>query len=632
MVDDPERPYGERELVMRALVDGATDVIYLKDQTSRYVFANVAFARMLELTPEAIVGKDDFDLFRVEEAELTRAVDREVLRTGQAQTFVETLTTPRWTRVYHTTKTPHYCRAGYLVGILGVSRDVTANKAQELASAHLAAIVDSSADAIVSATLDGSMISWNAAAERMFGHARQEVLGLPIWMLVSPQERDGLASLHDRVRRGERIENHETVGSRRDGARIALALSLSPITDPRGAIFGTSMIARDITESKRVETTLRETEEWQRLAVEAAELGVWRWSIEDDRLEWTPRCKRLHGLGVDDEVTYPRFLTLLHPDDRESTEHAIRRALAGCAGYHAEHRVIWPDGSGHWISTSGCVLCNSADAPDRMLGVAFDVTARRGAERERAELLRRAQAARAEAQAATRAKDEFLAVLSHELRAPLQSMLGWIQIVKSPGANAALVARGIETIERNIELQTRLIEDLLDVSRIVSGKLRLTPQPVDLGPIVASAVGSVKAATDAKSITLDATMEPFSDQVLGDPARLEQIVVNLLSNAVKFTPSGGSVRVSLERAGAGARITVEDTGAGIVPEFLPHVFERFRQAETTAKCSPGGLGLGLAIVRHLVELHGGTVTAESAGEGQGARFSVTLPLIAAGPG
>jgi PAS domain S-box-containing protein len=484
----------------------------------------------------------------------------------------------------------------------------------------------------VSATLDGSMISWNAAAERMFGHARQEILGLPIWTLVSPPQRAGLASLHERLLRGDRIEHHETVGSRRDGTKIALALSLSPIRDSRGAVIGTSMIARDITERKRVETTLRETEEWQRLAVEAADLGVWRWSIADDRLEWTPRCKSLHGIGAHEEVSYPRFLTLLHPEDRESTERAIRRALEGCAGYHAEHRVIWRDGTVRWISASGCVLCNSAGVADRMLGVAFDITARRGAERERAELLRREQAARGEAQAATHAKDEFLAVLSHELRAPLQSMLGWIQMLKSPVADADLVQRGMETIERNIKLQTGLIEDLLDVSRIVSGKLRLTEQEVDLQQIVSSALASTRAAADAKSITLDATMEPFSGQVLGDPARLEQIVVNLLSNAVKFTPARGHIQVSLERVGASARITVEDTGAGILPEFLPHVFERFRQAEATAKRSLGGLGLGLAIVHHLVELHGGTVTAESAGEGQGARFSVTLPLIAAAPG
>lgn len=410
--------------------------------------------------------------------------------------------------------------------------------------------------------------------------------------------------------------------------KLEIALSLSPIEDARGTVIGTSMIARDITERARVERTLRETEEWQRLAVEAADLGMWHWTIENDQLVWTPRCKRMHGLGVDDEVSYWQFLALLHPEDREKTERAIRRALKEGDGFHAEHRVIWPDESVHWISTSGCVLCNHAGVPYRMLGVAFDTTAQRGADQERTRLLRREQAARAEAQAATRAKDDFLAVLSHELRAPLQSMLGWTQMLQSPDADARLVKKGMATLERNIKLQTRLIEDLLDVSRIVSGKLRLAEQPVDLASIVASAIASAKAAADAKSITLESTMEPLTGQVVGDPARIEQVVVNLVSNAVKLTPERGSVHVRLERAGAAARITVEDDGAGIVPELLPHVFERFHQAETTVKRSHGGLGLGLAIVRHLVELHGGTVSAESAGEGRGAKLRVILPLRA----
>ena len=476
-------------------------------------------------------------------------------------------------------------------------------------------------------TLDGTITSWNAAAASMFGYSHEEAIGQSIRTLAPPERQEELARFHDRIRRGERIQNHETVARRKAGSRSPIALTLAPIRDPRGAVIGASLIARDITERKRVERELRESEERQRLAVEAAELGVWYWEVGTQRLVWTPRCSLMHGVEPDEEVSYERFLSILHPDDRERTEQTIRRALEECADHRTEHRVVWSDGSVHWISTSGCVLCNDAGVPDRMLGVAFDITEQKRADQERAELLSREQAARTEAQSATRAKDEFLAVLSHELRTPLQSMLGWTQMLKAPGADARMMQKGMETIERNIKLQTQLIEDLLDVSRIVAGKLRLAHERVDLVPVVASALASAKAAADARSIQIDATLAPLGGDVLGDPARLEQVVSNLLSNAVKFTPKGGRVALRLEREGTTARITVADTGAGISPRFLPHVFERFRQAESTAKRSHGGLGLGLAIVRHLVELHDGTVTAESPGEGQGATFVVTLPLV-----
>jgi signal transduction histidine kinase len=253
----------------------------------------------------------------------------------------------------------------------------------------------------------------------------------------------------------------------------------------------------------------------------------------------------------------------------------------------------------------------------------------REAERERAAMLEREQAALAEAQAAARAKDEFLAVLSHELRTPLQSMLGWTVILRTRPHDEPTVRKGLATIERNVRVQAQLIEDLLDVSRIVAGKLRLELRRVDLAGVVEAALDAGRAAADARSIQLDATIEPVTGAVLGDPDRLQQVVSNLLSNAIKFTCGGGRVAVRLAREGATATLTVEDTGAGISAELLPHVFDRFRQAEGSSTRRHGGLGLGLAIVRHLVEAHGGAVKAESAGEGRGARFTVTLPLVSA---
>jgi signal transduction histidine kinase/ActR/RegA family two-component response regulator len=260
-----------------------------------------------------------------------------------------------------------------------------------------------------------------------------------------------------------------------------------------------------------------------------------------------------------------------------------------------------------------------------MLPMAAVVAERRRAEEERRRLLEQAQAARADAEEASRAKDQFLAVLSHELRTPLNAMLGWVTILRSGRLEAAATGRALETIERNTRMQATLIEDLLDVSRITAGKLSLQRVPVDLPTVIEAAVDAARAAAAAKSVALATQIEPGVRPVLGDAARLQQIVWNLLSNAVKFSEAGGCVTVSLARTSTSVRIRVLDTGQGISPEFLPHIFDRFRQAEGTTTRSHDGLGLGLAIVRHLVEAHGGTVRAESAGLGQGATFSVDLP-------
>ncbi|HEX8561068.1 MAG TPA: response regulator [Pyrinomonadaceae bacterium] len=261
-----------------------------------------------------------------------------------------------------------------------------------------------------------------------------------------------------------------------------------------------------------------------------------------------------------------------------------------------------------------------------------EVADRKQAEQERARLLVREQAARAEAEAANRAKDEFLATLSHELRTPLTAILGWSRLLRTGNLPDGAAAGALETIERNAKAQSQLIDDLLDVSRIITGKLRLDSRPVEIAGIIAAAVDSARPAARAKNIQLGVEMEPMPGPLLGDAGRLQQVAWNLLSNAIKFTPEGGRVSVRLGRAGARAEVTVEDTGQGIAAEFLPHVFDRFRQADGTTTRRHGGLGLGLAIARHLVELHGGSIRADSPGEGRGASFSVSLPLMNAPAG
>jgi signal transduction histidine kinase/ActR/RegA family two-component response regulator len=281
-----------------------------------------------------------------------------------------------------------------------------------------------------------------------------------------------------------------------------------------------------------------------------------------------------------------------------------------------------------WYEISADPVLDDESALIGCVYIAHDVTERQRAEEDRASLLAAEQAARAEAETANRAKDEFLATVSHELRAPLTAMLGWTRMLRSRMLDETASQHALETIERNVAIQTRLIEDLLDVSRIITGRLRLDVRTVDLNAIIREALDAVVPAADAKAIRVEAVLEPGVARFLGDPARLQQVIWNLVSNAVKFTPTGGRVEVRHENDGMEARITVTDTGQGISPEFLPHVFERFRQAESTSGRVHGGLGLGLAIVRHLVELHGGTVRAASSGVGRGSTFIVTLPCRA----
>jgi signal transduction histidine kinase len=250
---------------------------------------------------------------------------------------------------------------------------------------------------------------------------------------------------------------------------------------------------------------------------------------------------------------------------------------------------------------------------------------RKGGEEEREHLLLREQAARTEAEEANRLKDEFLATLSHELRTPLTAMLGWLSMLRGGRLDDETSVRALETVERNAKAQAQLIEDLLDVSRIITGKLRLDVRPVRLGPIIEASLDSLRPAADAKMIRIQTALDSDDGLISGDPTRLQQIVWNLLANAVKFTQRGGEVSVRLEQKGAHVEIVVSDTGQGITAEFLPFVFDRFRQADSSTTRLHGGLGLGLAIVRYLVELHGGTVQAESPGEGQGATFKVQLP-------
>jgi PAS domain S-box-containing protein len=375
---------------------------------------------------------------------------------------------------------PIHDDSGKLLGAVNVLVDISEGKRREEASARLAAIVESSDDAIVAKTLDGTITAWNLGAERIFGYTASEAIGQNITLIIPPERRSEEDEVLAHVGRGEKVDHFETVRQAKDGRRIDISLTVSPIKNAAGRIIGASKVARDITERKRQEELLKE---------------------------------------------------------------------------------------------------------------------------------------------ANRAKDEFLAMVSHELRTPLNAILGWARIAQRDPASTR---RALEIVERNARHQAKLIDDLLDLSRIVSGKLRLDITSVHIPHVISTAVESLRLAAEAKGVALEPQLDAELPLVAGDGQRLHQVICNLIGNSIKFTPAGGRVVVNARQASSSIEIRVSDTGKGIHPKFMPHLFEAFRQGEGTSVRS--GLGLGLAIVRHLVELHGGTVRAHSEGEGKGATLSISLPV------
>ena len=362
------------------------------------------------------------------------------------------------------------------------------------------------------------------------------------------------------------------------------------------------------------------------VAVEAGELGTFHcpWPLRS--IEWNAKCKEQFWLPADAEIDFDLFYSIIHEDDREKVRMAIEAAVAGRALYDVEYRTVSVDGAQRWVRAKGRVYRDDNGEPIRFDGVTLDISRQKQLEQEREELLAAERLARLEAERASRMKDEFLATLSHELRTPLSAILGWTHLLSRPGTASVDVAKAATTIERNARAQARLIEELLDVSRITSGNLHLDIQPVSIAGVFEAVISSLKPAADARSIVLRQFAGEGVGDVLADASRLQQIVWNLVSNAIKFTPPGGQVTLSAQQTESETLLYVSDTGVGIAADFLPHVFERFRQAESNEARSHGGLGLGLAIVRQLVELHGGKAEASSKGLGRGSTFIVRLPL------
>ena len=407
-----------------------------------------------------------------------------------------------------------------------------------------------------------------------------------------------------------------------------LELNLYPVYEEnRPAIKHIFLCGQDVTaREKEIEFYKRRGEQLL-YAAESADIGLWFWDLNEEQIYSTPKCNEFFEISPFQTMTYNDFLEVVHPDDRQNLVDTFVDSQKNGTEYDVEYRVIYSDGEIHWLSTRGKTYLDTEGNPANMMGVVRRITDRKNADEELSRVYALERKARDEAEEANRTKDYFLALVSHELRSPLNAILGWTKILLTKDVNEETRRSALQTIERSALSQAKLIGDLVDSSRIASGKLRLEMRPMNLFDAVNTVYNSQKPTAEAKKINLTFDYDVENATVFGDLVRLQQVFTNLLTNALKFTPEGGNIGLKLTGIDGKVLISVTDDGQGISDETLPHIFRQFSQGDQTISRDQAGLGLGLSIVKTLVEKHEGTVTAQSDGVGKGATFTVMLPLI-----
>jgi PAS domain S-box-containing protein len=654
----------------RAIVEDQPEMVCRFFPDGTLTFVNEAYRRFFGLRREEVLGKSYVPVVHPDDVPRVKALiaslsptNRVVVIENRARRADGAM---RWTQWVNQAI---YDRAGRILEFQAAGRDVTSQKRAEEDAAKLAAVVAGAEDAIVSKTLDGTISSWNRAAESMFGFSAEEVIGKPITTIIPPERLSEEAEILRRIQLGIQIDHFETERLRKDGTRVSVSLTVSPVRDSNGRVIGASKIARDITERRRadeaLQRSLRTLEVLYRLAdrigradsrkdvteaaVDAAlsaaradraavllfdHAGRMRFAASrglsrayrkavDGHSPWTREARDPLPILVEDVVTDPGMASLRSVLEREGIRslgfvplvHQGRLLGKFMVYYDAPHRFSEDElRLTTTIAQHAGIGLSRVDSESEIENLL---------ERERI-ARREADASRADAERANRAKDEFLAMLSHELRNPLSAIVNAVEVIAASGPPDP--SPPVRMIRRQTQHLARLLDDLLDVARITSGRIELEREPLDLPSAVALAVEAQRHRTEAKGQRVTLTLPDEAVTVEGDPVRLQQVLGNLVNNASKYTPMGGSIQVKLTVEGGAAILRVRDDGVGIPNDRLESIFELFVQANPGIARTEGGLGIGLTLVRKVVELHGGEVRASSEGLGRGAEFTVRLPL------
>jgi PAS domain S-box-containing protein len=622
-----------------ATLSTITDSVFSFDRDGRFLYANQVLLDLWGITTAEAIGKTMADLNYPADVEQQVLDDlQRVLETGKSVRNEIPYMSPTGVEGYFEyILSPVFAADRTVESVVGLSRDISERKQGEKALRESETQLRFMLDASQIGAWELDLTTEPHTAHRSLRH--DQIFGyeslLPKWSYeiflthVHPDDRAAVNEKFLETLSASTNWNFECRVIHPNQSIHWIWVRSSIYCDASGTPTRLLGMVVDITDRKQAEATILQREAQFRQLADAMPQQVWITDAEGNTQYVNQQWTAYTGLTLEQTQDIQYAIQVIHPDDFEMTGERWRTALTTETPYQAEFRLKhWTTETYHWFLSRAIAIRDAQGQIVQWFGTSTDIEEFRRAQAEREQLLQQEQIAREAAENANRIKDEFLAVLSHELRSPLNPILGWTQLLQSGKLDAARQINALDTIERNAKLQAQLIEDLLDISRIMQGKLTLTATSVSLAFVIAVAVDTVKLAADAKNIQITLDLDPDVAPVSGDAARLQQVVWNLLTNAIKFTDKGGQVTIQLKQVtNAMAQIRVIDTGMGISPQFLPHVFEHFRQEDGSTTRKFGGLGLGLAIVRQIVELHGGTVKAESRGEQQGATFVVQLPAL-----
>ncbi len=646
--DQLARRYELHSRRFEKMLDSITDSAYVFDLQGRFIYVNKRLLEIRDFLPEQIIGKTiEESGYRSDLSAKLQSQIEQVIRTRQPVIDETTFTDRRgYTGYYQYVFSPVIDSQGQVEAVAGVTRELTERlkleqerkklaDAVERERANLASIIEQSPSFI--AVLRGPEHVYELANEKYYEIAgRRNLIGRTVREAFPDIAEQGFYELLDQVyRTGETFAANELplYLTRADGSvdKRYINLVYQALRDAQ-QISGIFVHGVDITDTVLSRQALKENEEFHRFAAEAGKTGSWKADLETMEAVFSPTMCQLLGLpAVQTTLAFQKWFDFVIPEHRPGMQAAIESAIQRGVPYDFEFQVTRIDGSRCWLASRGGVIRDAAGKAVGLHGATVDVTEQREMAEERERLLESERAARAEAENASRAKDKFLAVLSHELRTPLSPVVMTIPAIESDPQLPERFRKDLAMVRRNIELEVKLIDDLLDLSRITSGKLRLQMQSVNVHELLSHMIQSSHADVAAKQLRLTEQLEAKNDRLMGDAARLQQVFWNLLRNAIKFTPDGGKITIrsfNVANENGASRLVVEirDSGIGIAPEILPRVFDAFEQGDVRTTRQFGGLGLGLAISKALVEMHGGGISAGSAGHLQGSVFRVELAV------